>query len=179
MISFQPVSDIDIPLIKEIYDYYILNSTSTFHCEPISINEIKEFLYINHPKYASYLIKDSGNVIGYCFLSKFKNRKAYDRTAEVSLYIKPESVGKGTGTIAMEYIENVAKERGIHVLIGTLSGDNLASMKLSEKMGFLKVAHLKKCGREIRENIGCGDISKRNLNYLFVINSFTQIRSSC
>lgn len=148
MISFQPVSDTDLPQIKEIYDYYILNSTSTFHSEPILIDELKGILYINHPKYASYLIKDSGEVIGYCFLSRYKNRQAYDRTAEVSLYLKPEHAGKGTGTIAMDYIEKAAKERGIHVLIGTLSGDNLASMKLSEKMGFLKVAHLKNVGEK-------------------------------
>jgi len=148
MISFQPVSDTDLPQIKEIYDYYILNSTSTFHSDPISTDELKGILYINHPKYVSYLIKDSDEVIGYCFLSRYKNRQAYDRTAEVSLYLKPEHAGKGTGTIAMDYIEKKAKERGIHVLIGTLSGDNLASMKLSEKMGFLKVAHLKNVGEK-------------------------------
>lgn len=148
MITFSPVAEIDLPLIKEIYDYYILNTTSTFHSEPISIEELKEFLFINHSKYASYLIKELNEVIGYCFLSRYKKRQAYDRTAEISIYLKPDHTGKGTGTTALNYLEKAAKEGSIHVLIGTISGENIASTKLCEKMGFSKVAHLKNVGEK-------------------------------
>lgn len=149
MITFHPVTETDLPKIKEIYDYYILNSTSTFHSEPLSIDELKSILFINHPTYPSYLITSSGEAVGYCFLSRYKNRQAYDRTAEVSLYLKPGYTHKGIGSMAMEHMEKEAKKRGIHVLIGTLSGENTASMKLSEKMGFEKVAHLKNVGEKL------------------------------
>ncbi len=148
MISFHPVTDRDLPRIKEMYDYYILNTTSTFHSIPLSIDELRSILFINNPKYPSFLITSGREPIGYCFLSRYKNRQAYDRTAEVSLYLNPEYTGKGIGAIAMAHIEEEAKKRGIKVLIGTLSGENTASMRLSEKMGFVKVAHLKHVGEK-------------------------------
>ena len=50
--------------------------------------------------------------------------------------------------MAMNFIECEAKSRGIHVLIGTLSEENISSMKLFEKTGFEKVAHLKNVGEK-------------------------------
>jgi L-amino acid N-acyltransferase YncA len=148
MIEFSPVTEDDLPAVKELYDYYILNSTATFHSQKITIEELKEFLFINHPKYPSFLIKENQEILGYCFLTRYKKRQAYDRTAEVSIYLKPECTGKGIGLLAMNHLEAAAKLAGIHVLIGTLSGDNQASIRLYEKMQYKKVAHFKNIGEK-------------------------------
>ncbi len=148
MIELFLVTEDDLRAIKEIYDYYILNSTATFHCEPITINELKEFVFINHPKYPSFLIKENGVILGYCFLTRHKKRQAYDRTAELSIYLKPEWTGRGIGQIAIDYLEKAAIKAGIHVLIGTLSGENEASIKLFEKVHYKKVGHLKSVGEK-------------------------------
>lgn len=148
MIEFIPVTENDLPVIKEIYDYYIVHSTATFHSERISIEEMKEFLHLNHMKYPSFLIRGDHETIGYCFLTQYKKRQAYDRTAEVSIYLRPECTGKGIGVIAMNYLEKAAKIGGISVLICTLSGENQASIRLCEKMQYKKVAHLHNIGEK-------------------------------
>ena len=43
MITCFPVIENDPSSIKEIYDYYILNSTATFHREKITIPELRNF----------------------------------------------------------------------------------------------------------------------------------------
>jgi len=53
----------------------------------------------------------------------------------------------------MDYLEGVAKKMGIHVLIGTLSKDNQASIKLSEKMKYEKVAHVKNVGENLEPSL--------------------------
>lgn len=148
MVSFTPITEADLPLVKKIYDYYILNTTATFHHKPLSIDEIQEFLFINHPKYISFMIRESGQIIGYCFITRFKNRPAYDRTAEISIYLQPEWRGKGIGTVTLAFLERTVKISGIHVLIMTLSAENIASIRLCEKMGYIRAAHLPHVGEK-------------------------------
>jgi L-amino acid N-acyltransferase YncA len=138
----------DLGKIKEIYDYYILNTTATFHSEPVTMPELREFLFIADPKYPSFCIREENTIVGYCFLTRYKNRQAYDRTAELSIYLQPECTGRGTGAIALKYLEEAAKNAGSRVLIGTLCGENLASIRLMEKCGYTRCAYLKNVGEK-------------------------------
>jgi phosphinothricin acetyltransferase len=148
MVAFQFVTENDLISIKEIYDYYILNTTATFHNEKITIPELREFLFIAHPKYPSFILKENNMIIGYCFLAQYKKRQAYDRTAELSIYIQPEYTGRGIGVVALKYLEEAAKKSGIFVLVGTLCGENHASIRLLEKSGYTRCANLKNIGEK-------------------------------
>lgn len=148
MVEFSPVKETDLAAILAIYHHYVLNSTATFHSEKMSEKEIGEFVFISHPKYPSFLITDEDRVIGYCFLSQYKKRQAYDRSAELSIYLKPEFTGKGIGMAALRHLETAAYRAGIRVLVGTICGDNRASIRLMEKAGFWKCAHLKNIGEK-------------------------------
>lgn len=138
----------DFNLVKEIYDYYILNSTATFHKNLISIEELKSLILISHPKYKSFLIDYEGKTCGYCYISQYKNRQAYDRTAEITIYLKPDYSGKGIGEETLKLLETVAKKNAICVLIGIITGENQASIRLFEKCGYEKCAHYKKVGEK-------------------------------
>ncbi|MBN2519027.1 MAG: N-acetyltransferase [Bacteroidales bacterium] len=142
------IEEDDFEVIKKIYDYYIVNTTATFHTGRISVKELKEIILIGHPKYKSFLIKHFNEVCGYCYISQYKKRQAYDRTAEITIYLKPEYAGKGMGKIVMNKLEEVAKINKISVLIGIISGDNYASIKLFEKCNYTKCAHFKNIGEK-------------------------------
>lgn len=138
----------DFHLIKEIYDYYILNSTATFHTDLISIEELKSVILTTDPKYKSFLIEYEGETCGYCYISQYKKRQAYDRTAEITIYLKPEYSRKGIGKETLKLLESVAKNNAISVLIGIITGENQASIGLFEKCGYEKCAHFKKVGEK-------------------------------
>ncbi len=150
-IEFKSIKEEDLPCIKEIYDWYIENSTATFHTGPIGINELKEFIYIGHPIYQSFLICLGHEIAGYCFLTHYKKRQAYDRTAEVTLYLKSAYHQKGIGKIALKYLEECAKESGLKNLIGIITGDNRSSIILFEKSGYTKCAHFKNVGEKFNK----------------------------
>jgi phosphinothricin acetyltransferase len=147
-ISFTPLTLENLHAVKAIYDWYIKNATATFHTEPITLEQLQEFIFIDHPLYKSFLIHVDGELAGYCFLTYHKKRPAYDRTAEISIYLKPEFAGKGIGKAGLKYIESVAKEVGLKNLVGVITGDNLSSMALFEKAGFIKCAHFKNVGEK-------------------------------
>ncbi len=150
-IQFKEIKAEDLPDIKDIYDWYIANSTATFHTEPITAEQLMEFIYIGHPVYSSYLIVTDNQLAGYCFLTYYKKRQAYDRTAEVTIYLKPEFGKKGIGKIAMNHLERKAKENGLKNLIGIITGDNAPSIALFEKCGYQKCAHFKNVGEKFNK----------------------------
>lgn len=148
MAEFSPVRESDLAAILAIYNHYILNTTATFHSETLSKEDLAEFLFISHPKYPSFRITENGEMIGYCFLTQYKKRQAYDRSAELSIYLKPGYTGKGIGLAALSQLEAAAKKAGIRVLVGTICGENQASIRLMEKAGFSQCAHLKNIGEK-------------------------------
>jgi L-amino acid N-acyltransferase YncA len=141
----------DYSVVKEIYDYYILNTTVTFHTDGISVKELKKTILIGHPKYKSFIIKYNGDTCGYCYISQYKKRQTYNRTAEITIYLKPEYSGKGIGGQIIERLETIAKNHDIYVLIGIITGDNQPSIRLFEKCGFLKCAHFKNVGEKFNK----------------------------
>lgn len=147
-LDFTDLNNEDLLIVKEIYDHYILQSTATYYTEPVTIEELSKFIPVAHEKYKSFLVKLNDEVIGFSYLSAYKNRQAYDRTAEVSLYLKPEFTGKGYGKIMLRQIEQVAQNKGIKVLIGIISGDNVNSIRLFEKCGYDKCAHFRQIGEK-------------------------------
>ena len=103
--------------IKSIYNWYVHNSTATFHTHPIGVDQLKEFIYIDHGIYRSFIILFEDNLAGYCYLTRHKPREAYDRTAEVTIYLKPEFQRKGIGRVALLHLENQAVAVGIKNLV--------------------------------------------------------------
>jgi len=145
---YRDIQEKDLPLIKAIYDWYIANSTATFHTEPIQVEQLKEFLFFNHPVYKSFLIYRDDEPLGYCFLTYYKKRQAYDRTAEVTLYLKFDVRHKGIGTVSLKHLEKTAKEVGLKNLLGIITGENTESIALFERLGFEKCAHFRNVGEK-------------------------------
>lgn len=147
-ISFEHINDTHLERITEIYNYYIKNTTVTYHINEHSKEQMKDILYSDDPRFNSFAIinKDDGKLIGYCLICKFKNREAFDICGEVTVYLEPSCCGKGIGRKALVFLENEARKQNFHTLVASISGDNEMSLKLFEKNGYEKIAHFKEVG---------------------------------
>jgi len=130
-IQFTDIKEEDFDFIKEVYDYYVINTTTSFHTEKLSLGQLKEFILIGHENYKSLLIKSDNINCGFCYISQYKKRQAYDRTAEVTLYLKPEFTGHGIGKIVLSHLEEIARQKEIKIFLVrvTLSPDLKDSLK--------------------------------------------------
>ena len=145
-ISFEPITNNNISEALSIYNWYVLNSTATFHIDAIEADELKKMISIGHPKYQSFVIIADTTIIGFCYLSQFRYKEAYDRTAEVTLYLDQNQTKKGIGKKVLLFLEELAKQQQIVNLIGVITEENQSSIKLFERCGYFKAAHLKKVG---------------------------------
>jgi L-amino acid N-acyltransferase YncA len=145
-ITFKEINETDLPAVLEIYNYYVINTTVSFHTAPITIDEIRDSILFEKSIYKSYLIFKDDILTGYVLVSQHKKKQAYDISGEVTLYLKPEFLGQGIGSAALEFIEEFAKEKGFHVLIATICKENERSKYLFEKLGYNLCAHYKEIG---------------------------------
>jgi len=147
-IVFEEMKEAYIGEILSIYTHYVLRTTATFHKHALSEAEMREIVLSGDPRYPAYVIRDSGDICGYVLLSPHGKREAYDETADVAVYLKPGSVGRGIGREAVKFIEGAAKERGIHVLVAAICGENARSVSLFERCGYEKCAHYREVGNK-------------------------------
>ncbi|OGO76590.1 MAG: GNAT family N-acetyltransferase [Clostridiales bacterium GWB2_37_7] len=134
--------------LLEIYNYYVLNTTATFHSSPLSIEDMRKLVIFTDVKYRTYVIFEDDAIRGYVLLTQHKTREAYDRTGEVTVYLRQDYVGRGIGCAAINYIEKFARDKGFHALIATICGENVKSIKAFERNGYEKCAHFKEVGRK-------------------------------
>ncbi|MGE5405285.1 MAG: N-acetyltransferase family protein [Candidatus Saccharibacteria bacterium] len=147
-INFKEAKFEHLPKLLEIYTYYVLNTTATFHINPPTLSDMQELMFFEEPRYQTFIILISEVICGYVILSQFKKREAYDGTAEVTVYLSQDYIGKGIGGAAIRFIEKAASMSGIHTLIATICGDNNKSIKAFEVNGFTKCAHYKQVGEK-------------------------------
>lgn len=131
----------------DIYNYYVLNTTATFHGHALSKAEMREIVFLTEP-YTTFIIKIKDTIAGYILLTQYKKREAYDGTAEITLYLKPDNIHRGIGSEAVKYIEKRAVRQNIHVLIATICGENSSSINLVKKNGFIQCAYYKEVGKK-------------------------------
>lgn len=146
-IKFEPVEEKHIEAILEIYNHYVQYTTVTFHSELLNTDEMRSILFFKNPRFGSYtILNEMDVVVGYLILGYYKPRQAYDFTAEVTIYLHPEYLGKGIGRKTMKFIEDIASERKFHALLGVICSENETSINLFKKFGYWECAHFKEVG---------------------------------
>ena len=135
-----------LPAVTEIFNHYIVHSTASFHIKPLTVVEMAVKRSLGNPHYNSFAIFCDDELVGYSAIFPWKGPEAYDATAEVSVYLKPEMTGLGIGNKALAHLEIVAANRGLKNLVAGICTENTESIKLFERNGYLPVAHFKGIG---------------------------------
>ena len=153
LFGFTEAKENELKIMLDIYNHYIVNSTATFDWDKITLEEFKNRIFMNNNKYKTFLIYINNELIGFCFLTRFREKIAYDKTVELGLYLKPQFTGKGYGKEIVRYMENIARLNQFETIIVSISGENVASLKLFRKLKYEQCSHYKgiamKFGRKI------------------------------
>ncbi len=148
MLNIRPAEIQDVAAITEIYNDAVLNTAATFDTETRTVDDRKNWL-ANHDQMHPVLVAElDGVVVGWLSLSRWSERKAYDETAEMSLYIKEAFRNQGIGKLLTEKAIREGRERGLHTLIVRISEGNDASIHLIQSFGFQTIGVMREVGRK-------------------------------
>ena len=146
--TFRITEESDLQTLLVIYNYYITNSNALWDDSPIPLEEFLNRIPIGNGKYRTYNIYLGMTIVGFCSLKQFIKKRAYDRTAEIGIYLKPEYTGKGIGQQAIAFIEDIAARHDIKVIIVSISSDNSACIKMFKHMSYIQCGYLKAIGEK-------------------------------
>ena len=151
MVHIREANISDVPAMAEIYNQAILETVATFDLVPQSMEDREIWFAKYGGQYPLIVAEIEGKIAGYSSLSAFRDKEAYARTTELSIYISPTSQGNGVGKLLMEEILKRAKSLHHHVVIGGITGGNEVSVRLHKRFGFEFVGAFKEVGYKFDE----------------------------
>ena len=132
--------------IQNIYRYYVDNTAITFELEVPSVKEFQERITKTLERYPYLVAEEEGEVIAYAYAGIFYDRRAYDWSAEMSVYVQRGIHGKGVGTALYEKMEELLKKQNIVNLFACITHPNAESEAFHAARGYEKKAHFEQCG---------------------------------
>ncbi|MDX1517585.1 MAG: GNAT family N-acetyltransferase [Woeseiaceae bacterium] len=139
----------DLPALVDIYNHYVLHTPITFHTTAFAVDDRREwFASFSADGPHRLLVADvDGMVCGYASSSVFKPREAYDRSVETTIYLHPDTTGRGIGrALYGALIDQLLAYAGAHRAYGGIALPNPASVALHESLGFALVGTYREVG---------------------------------
>lgn len=153
----------DLPDIREIYNYYVTNSTVTFDDKPMTLRAWRT--KYDHIRKAGmpFLVAESpsGQILGYTLVSPWSAKAGYRYTVENSVYLGPAATGKGLGRPLLSALIDKCREAGIREIIAVIADQGAeASIALHEKLGFKEVGRMGRVGFKFDRWLGTVTMQK-------------------
>jgi len=138
----------DVAQIAAIYEHHVLTGTGTFEIDPPSPADMAARRDDVLGKGLPFLVlEDEGAVCGYAYCNWFKPRPAYRFSAEDSIYLAPQAIGRGWGRLLLAELISQAERCGVRSLIAVIGDSgNTASIALHQGCGFSPAGVLAGCG---------------------------------
>ena len=134
--------------IMAIFNDAILNSTALYEYRPRTEAVIEEWFAAK--RRGGYpvigVVDDEDRLMGFASYGAFRAFPAYKYTVEHSLYIDAQFRGQGLGRLLLESLIQRARDNDLHCMVGGIDSQNVASIKLHEKMGFAHCATMPQVG---------------------------------
>ena len=146
--KLRAATEADLPGIFAIYDEQVLHGTATFDTTPKTPAERLEWFRSAGTRYPILVAEVDGEIAGWTRLYAWSVRCAYDRAAELGIYVHEQHRGKGVGRALLAELIRVAPERGVKLLIARVVEGNAGSLKLHEALGFQTIGIMRKVGEK-------------------------------
>ena len=156
-VKIRDATSLDCAVICEIYNFYISGSVITFDEQPMEPSAWVEKLKHVKELLLPFLVatSDSGEVLGFAYLAPWRQKSAYRRTVENTIYLKHSAVGQGIGPKLLSELLRLGKEAGIKEVVAVISDSEAdTSIHMHKQFGFKKVGQLPGVGNKFNRWLG-------------------------
>ncbi len=140
----------DIEAITEIHNALLTTTTIEWTDTPHTTDERRA--WFEHKQAAGFPVVvavDGGEVVGFATFGDFRDVArwpGYGTTVEHTVHVRESHWGVGVGRALVAELIERARERGKHVLVAGVDGENDASIRFHERLGFVEVARMPQVG---------------------------------
>lgn len=149
----RPCFQQDLEFVQLIYAHHVLSGTGSFEHEPPSLEEMTERWSRIVGKGWTYVVAspaaDLSRVMGFAYATQYRDRAAYARTFEVSVYAAPTTLRQGAGALMLSEVLTALSADGARQALAFIGDSyNAASIGLHRKLGFKHVGTLTNVGEK-------------------------------
>jgi phosphinothricin acetyltransferase len=164
----RPSREDDLDAITRIYGHHVLHGTGTFETTPPSVADMAVRRADVLGKGLPWLvIEEDGQVLGFAYGNWFKPRPAYRFSVEDSIYLAPETAGKGWGRALLAELLAQLERVGVRKVMAVIGDSaNAGSIGVHRALGFEHVGVVPSCGWKfdrwldivlMQRSLGAGD----------------------
>ena len=143
IISIRNMDPSDWQAVSKIYEEGIATGFATFETGIPSY----ETWDAAHMTSCRLVATENGKVLGWAALSPVSSRCVYGGVAEVSVYIKKDSRGKGVGQLLMLALIEESEAAGLWTIQAGIFPENEGSIELHKKVGFRYIGKRERVGK--------------------------------
>lgn len=138
----------DAAAIAAIYAPAVLTGTATFELAPPDAAEMASRMGRVAAQNCPWLVAEyGGDIAGYTYASPFRDRPAYARTCETSVYVAPGQHRRGIGRRLIAALTDAAGAAGFAHMIAVIGDNgNQPSIGLHSAAGFTEAGRLRNVG---------------------------------
>jgi len=153
MVSFphvRPAVADDLPRLTEIYNHYVRTTAITFDIEPVTVEERRAWFeqFSTAGPHRLRVAEQDGLVLAYAGSHRFRDKKAYDTTVEVTVYCAADATGRGLGQQLYATLFEALAREDVRLAVAGITLPNLASIALHERFGFTLAGVMHQVGRK-------------------------------
>ncbi len=140
MVAIRNFKKPDYAAVREIYQQGIDTGDATFETRIKSWEEWDAAT----ARAGRLVATERDQVVGWACLSDITSRCVYRGVAETSVYVNPSFQGRGIGRSLLQALIETSEEAGYWTLQARIFTENVASIVLHEKLGFVSMGvHVK------------------------------------
>ncbi|MFH5806299.1 GNAT family N-acetyltransferase [Alienimonas sp. DA493] len=133
----------DLDAVRAIFNHAVEHTTAVWTETPRSDSAQRAWYEEKQAgDWPTLVAEAAGAVVGFAAVGPFRPQPGFRETAEHSVYVAPTAQGRGVGRALLTALLDRAPAAGLRCLIGVLSADNAASLKLHAALGFEEVGRL-------------------------------------
>lgn len=143
----RPATLADLSAIAAIYNDAVLNTTAIWNDAVVDADNRRAWLEGRRKQGYPVLVADiTGAVAGYGSFGDFRAFDGYRHTVEHSVYVADGYRRRGIAEGLIVALAAEARRLGKHVMVGGIAADNVASIALHAKLGFIETGRMPEVG---------------------------------
>ncbi len=150
-VEVRDATSADLPAVAAIYTHYVLRTTITFNTEVRTPRQWQERFgsQVMEGRYHLLVAEVAGAVAGYVETGWFRPKAAYERSAELSVYVAPDATGHGIGSALYgALLQRLEGDERFHRAYAIVALPNDRSVRFHERHGFTHRGTLSEAGHK-------------------------------
>jgi L-amino acid N-acyltransferase YncA len=137
----------DAAQIAAIYAPFCLETAVSFETTAPDEGQMRERIGTLTQKYPWLVAaSETGDVLGYAYVGKHRERAAYRWSVDFTAYLAPEAKRRGIGTALYRVLMRICQSLGYYRAFAGITLPNEASVRLHEKIGFRPIGVYRRVG---------------------------------